>query len=226
MILSKKDLTNIPVIALIAANLVPIYGVLFAGWDAFAIVLLYWFENIVIGFYNVLKMAFSKVGNPVEHIGKLFLIPFFMVHYGGFCAVHGFFILAMFQKKVDALSGPGSEPTLPCFFIFLELLYDVVREVLNMAPAALIYAFAGLFVSHGVSFVYNFLIKGEYARTNASNLMGSPYARIVIMHIAILAGGFASQAIGSPIFVLIILIALKTIIDIKLHQREHKKLKV
>jgi hypothetical protein len=36
--------------ALIAANLVPLGGVLFAGWSAFEVVFLYWLENLIIGF--------------------------------------------------------------------------------------------------------------------------------------------------------------------------------
>jgi len=226
MKLSKKDLSNIPVLALVAANLVPIYGVLFASWDAFSIVLLYWFENLVIGFYNILKMAISKVNNPIENLGKLFVILFFMVHYGGFCAVHGFFILAIFHKGFDALGGSSGRTTLPCVFVFLELLYNVVRKVLLTAPPAFFFAIGGLFASHGISFLHNFLIKGEYARTNAQKLMGSPYARIVVMHIAILAGAFLSMAMGSPVGILVVLVFLKTIVDIKLHLREHGKLSV
>ncbi len=43
-------------LALIAANLLPLLGVIFLGWDAFAILLLYWAENVVIGAINVLKI--------------------------------------------------------------------------------------------------------------------------------------------------------------------------
>ena len=91
MKLSKKDLPDIPVASLLIANAMPVWGVLFVGWDAFYIVLLYWTENIVVGFYNVLKIVFAGVSQPAAHLGKLFLIPFFIVHYGGFTAVHGFF---------------------------------------------------------------------------------------------------------------------------------------
>jgi hypothetical protein len=99
MKLSKKDWFDIPVIALLVANAIPLFGVLFLGWDAFYIVLLYWTENLVVGFYNVLKMVFAAVPHPIAHLGKLFLIPFFIVHYGGFTAVHGFFVLALFHDE-------------------------------------------------------------------------------------------------------------------------------
>ena len=105
---SKK---NLPILALLIANAIPLLGVLFLGWDAFAIVLLYWAENLVIGFYNVLKIAFARVERPSQHLGKFFFIPFFILHFGGFTAVHGFFILAIFKKEggevMEGISWPG-----------------------------------------------------------------------------------------------------------------------
>ncbi|NQT02211.1 MAG: hypothetical protein HQ580_09320 [Planctomycetes bacterium] len=89
--LSKKDWLDMPVIALLAANAIPLFGVLFLDWDAFFIVLLYWSENLVIGFYTILKIVFSAVSHPAVHLGKLILIPFFIIHYGGFTAGHGLF---------------------------------------------------------------------------------------------------------------------------------------
>lgn len=55
-------------------------------------------------------------------------------------------------------------------------------------------------------------------------LVGQPYSRVVVMHIAIIAGGFVTMTLGSPVGVLIMLIILKTIIDMKLHLRQHKKI--
>ncbi len=218
---SRAVWTDVPLLALIAANAVPLFGVLFWKWNAFYIVLLYWAENLVIGFYNVLKIAFVKVGYPIEHLGKLFMIPFFMVHYGGFTAIHGFFILAIFSKGEKG--PPMGGESWPCFFVFLQLLLNVVRYIIQIIPPAVKLAALSLFASHGVSFVYNYLYKGEYARTNMHTLMGQPYARIVVMHVAIIAGGFLTMMLGSPAGLLIILIGLKTIIDVKLHLREHEK---
>ena len=83
-----------------------------------------------------------------------------------------------------------------------------------------------LFLSHGVSFVHNYLIKGEYASVNLLKLMIiSPYSRMVVMHIAVFAGGCGVMTLGSPLGGLVVLIVLKTGIDVKLHLREHKKAK-
>ena len=213
--------TNVPVLALLAANMIPLVGVLFFGWSAFYIVLLYWAENLAVGFYNVLKMAFVKVRHPIEHLGKFFMIPFFMVHYGGFTAIHGFFILAIFSKGEQG--PPMGGESWPCFFVFLQMLFNIVKHIMMTIPPAVRLAVLSLFASHGVSFVYNYFLKGEYTRTNPKKLMGQPYVRVFVMHITILGGGFFAMALGSPAALLLILIVLKTIIDVKFHLREHKK---
>src|SRR4030042_279000 len=127
MKLSKKDLTNIPLLALVVANLVPLWGVCFLKWDAFYIILLYWSENLAVGFYNILKIAFAKVPRPIEHLAKLFLIPFFIIHYGGFLAVHGFFILAFaHQIQQGALVPSVGGRSLPCFLVFVQPLLNLI----------------------------------------------------------------------------------------------------
>ena len=212
-------LRRLPLISLIAANAIPVFGVLFAGWDAFYIVLLYWAENIVVGFYNVLKMAFVKVARPQDHLGKLFMIPFFIVHFSGFTGIHGVFMLAMFKRGSDDFMG---RVNWPCFLAFVQILLNVICQAYSLLSFQMKLALLALFASHGVSFVYNYLYKGEYARTKADKLMGAPYARVVVMHVAIIVGGFLTMAAGSPAALLFVLVALKTILDVKLHLREHR----
>jgi len=217
----KDSFSNIPLIALVAANTIPLVGVLFLDWEAFLVVLLYWAENLAIGFYNILKIAFSSVPHATKHAGKLFAIPFFMIHYGGFMAVHGIFVLALFKQEPGSLFPSGN--TWPCFFVFLQLLFNVIGTMLAILPPNMLYAIGGLFISHGISFAYNYLYQGEYRTKTVKVLMGEPYARIVVMHIAIIAGGFLTMSLGSPIGVLVMLVILKMIFDVKLHLREHRE---
>jgi hypothetical protein len=166
-------------------------------------------------------MAFAKVRHPIEHLGKLFMIPFFIIHYGGFTAIHGFFVLAIFSKGEQGL--PMGNETWPCFLVFVQMLYNVVKQIMLTIPPTVRLAVLSLFASHGISFVYNYILKGEYARTNPRDLMGKPYVRVFVMHITILGGGFLSMVLGSPAALLLILVILKTAIDVKFHLREHKK---
>jgi hypothetical protein len=219
----KDYLADVSLPALVLANMAPIYGVVVFGWDAFYIVLLYWAENLIIGFYNILKIACAKVKHPLFHLGKLFLIPFFVIHYGGFVAIHGIFIFLIFGKSEGGSALNTGQPW-PCFLIFVQLLVGVIWHCWTTITNDMKYVIGALFLSHGVSFVRNYLIAGEYETSKPEDLMDQPYLRVVVMHIAILAGGFISFTIGSPEGVLIVLIILKTIIDVKLHLRQHKKL--
>src|SRR2546421_9142184 len=69
-------------LALLLANAFPIVGVLFLGWTVFPLVLLYWLENVVVGAFNVARLLLAQPREPAYWAGKLFLIPFFVVHFG------------------------------------------------------------------------------------------------------------------------------------------------
>ena len=90
-------------------------------------------------------------------------------------------------------------------------------------PAQMKFAILALFISHGVSFVYNYLFKGEYKTAKPQKLTEAPYSRIIILHVAILTGGFFTMILGSPAAFLIVLVILKTYLDLILHQRGHIK---
>lgn len=183
------------------SNCVPLLGVLFWGWDTFMVIMLYWSENVVIGLYNVLKMMLAKGHDFVENGSKVFLIPFFIVHYGMFTFAHGAFVFGMFGNSNS------------------ELEFCNVAGLLLSNVSLCFYA---LLISHGVSFVQNYIVKGEYKEATIKRLMSQPYSRIIILHLTIIFGGMASDAFGSPVFVLVILIFLKTIVDVKLHLHERK----
>ena len=206
--------------ALIGANLIPLAGVFFFGWDVTFIVLLYWIENLIAGFYNILKMVLLKVDHTVENASKLFIIPFFCVHYGGFCAGHGFFLIHFF--KIGTGSSPfdnGSAWWGP--FIFIQLLFSVIAKIWASKPPEMIWAVVGLTISHGISFWENYILGQEYKTSTLKKLMHQPYQRIIVMHIAIIASGIFIMKLNSPLPLLIILILLKIFFDLYLHKKSH-----
>jgi hypothetical protein len=186
--------------ALIVANFIPLGGVLFAGWDAGTIVLLYWSENLIIGFYNVVKLALAKTDDSVQRVAKLFAIPFFCVHYGMFCFGHGVFVLVLISMR------PGEGPN-----------FSTLKPLLGQ----MLWPFLGLFVSHGVSFVQNTLLHREYKSITVRQQMMQPYARIILLHVAIILSGFLIMTFGSPLTLLLLLIAGKIVLDLVLHARSH-----
>jgi len=210
-------------IALIGANLIPLAGVFLFKWDVTYIIILYWAENLIAGFYNILKIAFVRVNNSIFSPEKLFIIPFFCIHYGGFCAAHGFFLTVFF--KLGSTAPPFAEGGADWWgpFIFIQMLINVVARVWSSAPPEMVWALLGLFISHGVSFVENFILGGEYRRSTIKDLMHQPYQRIMVMHIAIIAAGIFAMKFNSPMPMLVILILLKIIFDLFLHRKSHKQ---
>jgi hypothetical protein len=202
-------------VVLVLVNLLPLAGVLLLDWDVAALMVLYWSENLVLGFYTLLKML------VVSPLGALGMGTFFAIHYGGFCAVHGLFIASIL---LDAGIDPMPDEPWPLFLVFPQLLVNVVRQVLEYAPPEWLFAFAALYVSHGVSFVVNFLFGRERDELSLKQLMSAPYGRIVLLHIAILLGGFAVMSLGQPVAMLAVLVLLKLGLDVGLHLREHRAL--
>ena len=205
---------------LILVNLLPMAGVLFLGWDAGIIVLLYWMENLVVGLFSILRIAFARSEPSVAHLGKLFIIPFFCIHFGGFCAVHGLF-LSMFFKLGASTASVFPETTWAGPLVFLQLLGSVVVNLWRGLPQGMGWAVLALVASHGLSFVRNYLLGGEYEDATVGQQMMRPYKRIAILHVTILAGGVPVVLLGSPVPLVLLLILIKAGIDVVLHVREH-----
>ena len=191
-------LTSPSALALIAANLVPLAGVLLGQWKLGDVMVLFWSESAIIGFYTALKMAVA---------GKwaaLFAVPFFVGHFGGFMAVHFMFVYGFF---LDGFAGGGPEPGA---LAALKGLFTPLWPAL-----------AALFASHGVSFAVNFLGQREYAGATVQNLMTAPYKRIIVMHLTIIFGGALAMMLKTPAPSLAMLILLKIAADMRAHTREH-----
>jgi len=189
-------LTSPSTITLIIANLAPVGGTVFFGWNLGEVMVLYWGESAVIGFYNLIKMA------VISRWLVLFSGPFFLGHFGGFMAVHFLFIYTFFVAGIDSTDTGDN-------------LAKVAQLFFDLWPALL-----ALFVSHGVSFYANFLGRREYQTRTLKDQMTEPYKRIIFMHFAIIFGGGLTLTIGSPALVLLLLIALKTFVDIRAHLKE------
>ena len=192
-------------LALGLANALPIAGVLLLGWKVFPLVLLYWLENVVVGGFNVGKLLLARPQEPAYSVGKLFLIPFFIFHFGMFTLLHGVFVFALFGAK-----------TLPRFDSLAELPAAIRAYHLGWGLLALV-------VSHGLSFYWNYFENGEYRRASLPILMIQPYARLVVLHLAVLFGGWIVLTIGSPLLALLVLVALKTAADVRAHQAERHR---
>jgi hypothetical protein len=214
------------VAALLLVNLLPLAGVLFLGWNLRFIMLLYWLENGVIGLFNIARMAFAASTLPKNSVdvpgelsnssalgmlGKLFMIPFFAFHYGMFWAVHGVFVGVLFGVGESAPAHPRLSP-----FALLR-----VFAYLGSSDPMLVLAVLLLFISHGMSFVLNYLGQREHLQVSVGEQMMRPYSRVVVLHATIVIGGFLVMGLGQPVYALLLMVVLKTAVDLRAHLREH-----
>ncbi len=199
-------------------------------WNVRDIITLYWTESVVIGVINVKRMMKSEVGNILSGISpvpkntgisiqgdtndftaafnvvKLFMIAFFIVHYGVFCLGHLAVILVFFQ---DSAAEPSLAQSIQTFW----------KPEYWIGVAAIAF-------SHTYSYFNNFIEKTEYQNIGLFALMFRPYGRILILHITVIAGGVFVLRLGSPLPALLILVLLKTIMDLRLHNQEREKMAV
>ena len=201
----------LPSLILIAANLVPIVGVVYWGWDAFVLLMLYWSETAVIAFWTIIRVATEPAANGVHAavgvIAGLALAAFFTVHAGIFMTVHFVFLWSLFagawRAQIHGVDGFirimifGTGLWLPLLILFLvrgrTVLWPLIGPRLGFAPAS-----------------------PEPADPGRGYISGL-YVRIVIMQVTIIAGAwFALTLAPGSIAPLILLILIKTGIDLAL----------
>jgi hypothetical protein len=184
--------------SLVAANLIPVAGVLVFGWDLKNIMLLYWVESGVIAFYTAIKIAM------VARLAAIAAVPFFIGHFGGFMTAHFLLIYALFLGKTgwEPISVAG-----PLRAIFVPIWGSI----------------AALVISHGISFYTNFVGAREYEGATVSGLMKAPYNRVLVMQLTLILGGWIILLIGRPAGAVVVLLLLKTAVDLSAHRKEHFK---
>jgi Family of unknown function (DUF6498) len=197
---------NLPTSAflLVITNILPLIGVLVYNWNLIDILFLYWAESGVIGFWSISRILFAKFDNrgPVLIfivLFRIFACLFFFIHFGGFMAGHGI------------------------------ILYTIAVEFLkmNVHPLELLRAtwiiLAILFISHGYSFVTNYLMKGEKDRERGKEFMIDPYKRIFVMHFTLVCGMGPVIFLKQPVYLLVTFIVLKTSLDLWAHLKERSR---
>lgn len=207
----RKARIAVSLAVLLIANLLPLIGVALWGWKLFDLIVLYWLETLVIGGFSIMQMALTAGWFA------LFVVPFFIVHFGGFMAGHLVFLNMMFGDRSGASLG-----------VIPQRLHDMI------VTDGLWLALIGLAVSHGLGFLFTFLLpwlrrrwQGRLLREeadagSAGNVMFGPYKRVMIMHVSILFGAFLVSVFGNNFAFLALLVALKTASDLYVLRRQWK----
>ncbi len=202
---------------LVAANALPLAGIYVWGWDVFLLLILYWMETVIIGFWMIVGLLLAPA-SLAGRTPRYFLVPFFLVHAGIFMTVHFAFLWDLFSGQWPSRVHGAR-----------DFVGAIVIETGLWIPLA------ALFVSRGVSLLYLVFgpsilpawfigqrdisaAAGDDHPLAEGRLIGGFYSRIVIMHLTILFGAVIATAFGS-MGPLLLMVALKIAIDLKLHVR-------
>lgn len=205
---------------LIAANALPLLGVVFWQWDAFLLLALYWMETAIVGFWTILLIAIvphDVVGPKARQTSRWFLVPFFIAHSGIFMTVHFMFLWALFAGNWPArVSGPTS--FLQAVVIETGLWVPLVALFIARGVSSLLGAFGSVLLPAWLvpPKAVTDVKPADDSPFSDKRLLGGFYTRIVVMHLAILFGGFVATVFGN-IGPLILMVAIKTAIDLRWH---------
>jgi len=182
-------------LVLIAANLIPVYGVWFLGWGALDAFIVYALETLIVGFLTVLKLTvitlFRKTdnwynnGRTTRVYGGLFIF-FFIFHFGLFAAV---------QTSIFSNSANIVPPGAGLLHFFFHWYSYVNKDIAIML--------CGFVVSYLVRSFMPFILTGEYKTISMMRVMFQPYGRIFIQQFTVILGSmFLSLGLGKA-FILV-----------------------
>ncbi len=242
-IIEQKPFTEPSAITLILANLIPVYGAIFLGWKVFDIVIFYWLETIIVGLFNVFKIALcqGKAPKDDDEAAKAMGPLFEYLHKKGkesgnynaeknsvknqnldasktfliifFLFHYNFFIFVQFIFIIVALSPDSSLDPFNMFDVF---------EHIYLNTEYLFVGLLGIVVSHAHSLYLNFIKGEEYLTSNAGTQMFKPYGRIIIQQFVVIIGGGIAMVLNAPLLILILLVIFKIIVDLISHGISHK----
>jgi len=212
-----EDFSTDPTLrALIAANLITIVLAIFENWDLATVLFVYWAQSIIIGIFAVIailscdkKTLIAEMNRPDPDVpkkpvwGEQNIRLYLLVMAGFFCLHYGLFHWGYFAFIVDGgLFGPPdfSNPGVwaSCGLFFCNHLYSF-------------HYYRGS-ERQGVQY-----LNGQFFR---------PYNRIIPMHLTIIFGSIVVLILGllgimTVLPVLVLFLALKTYMDIRMHLRKH-----
>ena len=169
-------------ILLIAANLIPLWGVWFMGWDAKMMFVVYCLESVIVGLYNLLQMWLvtlvkkkdvCKKNGTSNMLSGYFFMLFFLFHYG-------VFIFVQLKIFLSVLSLKGLTDNVFMFLLHLPLYLP------NYALWVLLY----FTVTYGLVILKDFVYTGVYKTIEMSTLFFAPYGRIFVQQFVVIIGSF------------------------------------
>ncbi len=175
----KRKLTRADIF-LIAANLIPVFGVWFLGWSAIDAFIVYALETLIAGIITLLKLAVMTVARGKDDwhnegsttkVSGLFFMFFFTLHFGLFAGVQ----TTIFSQTANIV--PAGKGLLYFFFHWYSYINKDIAIMLG-----------GIVISYLVRNFIPFIVKGEYKTVPMGYVMFQPYGRIFVQQFTVILG--------------------------------------
>jgi len=194
-----ENRSNSSATSLIVANLITIVLAIYEGWNLQELMLIYWSQSVIIGYFSIRRMLdlkqFSTEGfksngvrPPENEATKQSTAMFFTFHYGGFHVGYLVFLLVGEQ---------GFQGNWLAIFICVVVFY----------------------LNHRYSYVHNKELD-ENRKPNIGFIMFFPYLRVIPMHLTIVVG---AALVPTTAWTLLLFLGLKTLADVIMHKIEHSR---
>jgi hypothetical protein len=184
-------------IVLVLANVAPLINVVVNGEPAGSLLIIYWLQMWIIGFWNCIKLI------VIARWAALIYIPMFAIIYVGLVNIFGVIAGGMLDNQTV---GTAWAQDFSLWNYWLETLL--------------------FFASHALSFYFNFLGRREDETTPAEAQALQPFVRAFPMWVAATIGAFIGAFFNSTAIVVLFVLPMKIILDLVGHFAEHDKRKL
>jgi hypothetical protein len=190
--LFRNDYTAV---MLVIVNVYPIIDMLWKGDPIGSILVIYWMQMMIIGFWACIKLI------VIARWRAALFIPMFLAMYLSIVNIFGIMAGAMLDDQMR-----GTE-------------WHQNFSLWNYWVPALLF-----FASHGLSFWENFIGGREYEKIAWDAQMGKPILRAVPMWLAALVGGIIAGLANLTALVVLFVLPVKLAFDVFGHFVEHDML--
>lgn len=182
---------------LLLANLFAICSFIFGGGSITQVLITFWLQSVIIGVVNVFRILRTKP-RTVKYLGSsndnnLYYALFFVIHYGAFHIAYLVYLLGL---------GFGSEANSAFNLKEQSAGISIVALTINSV----------LFAIHHIS-TYR---QESLSESNILAIFFKPYARVVPMHVVLIAAGHILNLHGVDMILFVIFTLLKMITDLVL----------
>ncbi len=200
LLLPNSDNLNIWI-----TSVLMILGLIFFNWRPEVIIFAYLFETIIIGVIQIIKMISVALFSENEKASPnkqspWFIIPFFFFHFFFFIAIQMVFVFLFLD--IDNLELSKSPFSILHNFIALFTMPDMQEAYLIIVLNNIFHTFK------------TFYTTGKYSESTISELFMQPYIRIYVQQFVAILGGFLFMLTAAPKLIAILLIGLKTFVDL------------